>query len=300
MQGSWTTAPEGAPARRSTPVAELFDRALGIYRRAWLPIVISYAVFQIPVVVLNLASTSVQMRPSNGQPLGYGTITTPDQLIATSIATVFSMAVALGLGTFGLAIVSILAARAERGERLSAWTAMREIGRSFSPIGGFVLIMLGGWALLAVPAVALIVSVASSIPPGGTLDGSTVALSVLITAVVVVILAFVGVRFCLGVPAIVINDLGPLDALRRSWVLLQGRAWRTFYLLMLGALVVGLPSVILNPLALPGVFRGMMTGSIQAYAVIILVSGLVTTVVGPIMPILLTVLYSDYSSSQRT
>ena len=240
MQGSWTTAPEGAPARRSTPVAELFDRALGIYRRAWLPIVISYAVFQIPVVVLNLASTSVQMRPSNGQPLGYGTITTPDQLIATSIATVFSM------------------------------------------------------------AVALIVSVASSIPPGGTLDGSTVALSVLITAVVVVILAFVGVRFCLGVPAIVINDLGPLDALRRSWVLLQGRAWRTFYLLMLGALVVGLPSVILNPLALPGVFRGMMTGSIQAYAVIILVSGLVTTVVGPIMPILLTVLYSDYSSSQRT
>ena len=60
--------------------------------------------------------------------------------------------------------------------------------------------------------------------------------------------------------------------------------------------MVSLIGSIITPILLPGVYQGLMTGSFGSYVAITLIGALMQSVVGPILPTLLTVLYVDYSA----
>jgi len=57
---------------------------------------------------------------------------------------------------------------------------------------------------------------------------------------------FVSVRLAMAVPAVVLEAIGPVTAMRRSWQLVRGSWWRVFGILLLAALVVGIIGLVLE------------------------------------------------------
>jgi membrane-anchored glycerophosphoryl diester phosphodiesterase (GDPDase) len=112
---------------------------------------------------------------------------------------------------------------------------------------------------------------------------------------IAILLIVLGIRLTLAVPALVLERQRPLDALRRSWNLVRGSTWRTFGILFLATLVVGVISGLVSVMFLPGVMEGILTGSLTSLLLVTLGSGVVQVLLGPIVPILLTVLYFDYA-----
>jgi membrane-anchored glycerophosphoryl diester phosphodiesterase (GDPDase) len=54
-----------------------------------------------------------------------------------------------------------------------------------------------------------------------------------------VAMAYVAVRLALSTPALVLEQLGVMRSLRRSWALTRGRFWRTLGVLFVASLIVG-------------------------------------------------------------
>ncbi len=63
---------------------------------------------------------------------------------------------------------------------------------------------------------------------------------------VIVGAVFIGVRLSVGSPALLIDDIGPVAAFRRSWNLVGGRWWATFAVLLLSTLLVLFISLVIN------------------------------------------------------
>jgi hypothetical protein len=57
---------------------------------------------------------------------------------------------------------------------------------------------------------------------------------------------FVAIRLALATPALVLEDLGVLASLRRSWGLTDGRFWRTLGILVVTGLLVGIVQQVLS------------------------------------------------------
>jgi hypothetical protein len=99
-------------------------------------------------------------------------------------------------------------------------------------------------------ATALFVAVGFAI---AAVTGSTaagVAISVILGIVVVIgVTVYLGIALSLAAPALLLEAVGPIAALRRSWRLVRGSWWRLFGILLLTSIVVGvLSSVIAVPL----------------------------------------------------
>ncbi|WP_406831921.1 glycerophosphoryl diester phosphodiesterase membrane domain-containing protein [Pedococcus sp. KACC 23699] len=78
--------------------------------------------------------------------------------------------------------------------------------------------------------------------------GSNVAGAAGIVALVaaLVAMAYVGVRLALATPALVLEELAVVAALRRSWALTRGRFWRTLGVLFVSSLIVGVVQQVLG------------------------------------------------------
>jgi len=61
-----------------------------------------------------------------------------------------------------------------------------------------------------------------------------------------VVSIWVSIRLTLAVPAVVLEGAGPVDALRRSWQLVQGSWWRVFGITLLAGIVVAFIGFILQ------------------------------------------------------
>jgi hypothetical protein len=91
-------------------------------------------------------------------------------------------------------------------------------------VGGLIAMALLGAALVGVG--------------GGSRTASVAIFAVLVFAVSVLVI-FVGLRWALSTPAVVLGGFGPLSGLNRSWSLTRGHLWRLFGLYFtLGLLVV--------------------------------------------------------------
>ncbi len=78
--------------------------------------------------------------------------------------------------------------------------------------------------------------------------GSNVAGAAGIVALVaaLVAMAYVGVRLALATPALVLEELAVVAALRRSWGLTRGRFWRTLGVLFVSSMIVGVVQQVLS------------------------------------------------------
>ena len=132
---------------------------------------------------------------------------------------------ALALG--GVAIVSLLVS-----VTLSQiWAAARgKLGRAIL----LVLLLAASW-LVAMVVIALIASVKQ-------LEG----LAVLLILVLFVVGVWVYVRLTFATPALVLEDLRVMAAIRRSMTLTKGRWWRTLGVLLLSGIVISIINQVLQ------------------------------------------------------
>ncbi len=106
----------------------------------------------------------------------------------------------------------------------------------------------------------------------------------------IVYLIFVVVRLSLGVPALVLEHLSPIAALRRGWRLTAGSFWRIVLFYLVINVVSGIVSSLLEGL----VSLLIRTASVSTQLSLqTLASGLIGILTSPLILILLTLVYYD-------
>jgi hypothetical protein len=173
--------------------------------------------------------------------------------------------------------------------------ALRRLG---GPIFVYIALLIVGFILAVICLTLVLTIVVSVLAIALGRGGGAVYVLLTIVAVVtaVVLVAAVATRLALAVQALVLERARATDAFRRSWSLVRGSTWRTFGILLLAGIVVGLLGALLSPIFLPGVMQGVMSGSPGAYLLVALAAGIAQIVLGPLIPTLLTVLYFDYAA----
>ena len=156
---------------------------------------------------------------------------------------------ALASALLAVVVQSILAGlltavigRAVLGQRISmrqAWQIAAPrlpalIGAAFALLG----ILIGLWIVLGLIVLALYLA--------GAPAGALIAVGVLGFFPAFAAMVWLGIRFSLATPAVVLERQGPLQALRRSGQLVKGSFWRVFGVLLLAGLIVAVAGSILQ------------------------------------------------------
>jgi hypothetical protein len=98
------------------------------------------------------------------------------------------------------------------------------------------------------------------------------------------------IKMSLGVPALILENLPPVAALRRSWRLTHGWFWRIALLYLVITIV---SSVVSTVVAAPVSLLAGAAGSISAISAETLAGGLVNILTSPLTLIALTLVYYD-------
>jgi hypothetical protein len=98
------------------------------------------------------------------------------------------------------------------------------------------------------------------------------------------------IKMSLGVPALILENLPPVAALRRSWRLTRGWFWRIALLYLVITIV---SSVVSTVVAAPVSLLAGAAGSISAISAETLAGGLVNILTSPLTLIALTLVYYD-------
>ena len=301
----WGSPPQSEPRPR-TPVADLFEETFRLYGRNFFLLVGSFGVFQLPIILASVPVTVWQLqwaqRPFD-EPFRFApdTVTAPPpQLLgALLLGTLLLVIAVLVLGAFGSAAVSYIVARARAGDDPPAREVFLALRRMAAAILGYAgLWFVGSFvAILGLVTAILILATIGVILGRGSAGGAGVFALLLICGVVAAIVVglAVSIRLSLSVPALVVERQRPLDAFRRSWDLVRGSTWRTFGVVLLTGVIIGLVTGLVSPVLIPGVMEGLLSGSPATVLAVGVVSGLTQLLVGPVLPIVVTLLYFDYA-----
>lgn len=172
-------------------------------------------------------------------------------VLASSLMTATLTGLASTILT-GLLIVavsrSVLGRVASPGE---VW--QRTKGRVWALIGQTILVSLivGSVAIivvllsLALFASILVPAVEGSEPSGAMLAFSIIG-TLLLTFLAVVLSAFLGVRLSLSTAALVLENVGVIEGIKRSWTLTRGYFWQVFATLLLSSIITTLATGVLS------------------------------------------------------
>ncbi|WP_157598379.1 glycerophosphoryl diester phosphodiesterase membrane domain-containing protein [Phycicoccus sp. Root101] len=121
------------------------------------------------------------------------------------------------------------------------------IGETWRRTRGMLLRLAGLTLVLFIPVLVVIAGLVAVVilafDRGSNVLGTLGIFAILGTAVA---MAFLGVRLALSTPALVLEDLGAIASLRRSWALTRGRFWRTLGVLLVSGLIVGVVQQVLG------------------------------------------------------
>ena len=123
------------------------------------------------------------------------------------------------------------------------------------------------------------------------------ALSILFLMIValIVVACFLTVKFAFTSSAVVLEGLGPVDALKRSWALSKGSFWRILGRIWLIGIVTGLISAVLG--AVVGAILGVGANAADSVGMLVafsaFVSALLSAVVIPVQSSFYTLMYLD-------
>ncbi len=202
--------------------------------------------------------------------------------LVPALVTAFLQGIAAGL-------FIVLVAAAVLGKRLDArqtWQALRP--RIWALLALSVLL-----TLLGLVSLAAIIGVLVAAAP--LLGAWTWALGVALGIPFALLGIYVYVRLSLASPALVIEGLSPLPAMRRSWRLVAGSFWRVLGVTVLASVIVNvLSSILAVPFALVGsVVGALVSGAwpvIIATGVASLAAGFITL---PFSSAVTGLLYTD-------
>jgi hypothetical protein len=249
-------------------VTDIVDGSFRLYRNNFVTFLGIAAVFGVPVMMVQSLLSFQYGGEFSGELLSLSRSFDPTRDPSPAL-----LRSGLGLisGTLLLSLLQVLvvlpllygalsyaAAHSMRGEPASIATALGALRSRMGALLGFSVLANGLGFLLIAGFIGLLVALgALALGAGPSSSGSvlarvlgTLALGFLaIVALVVVFLAIVP-RLIFSYCVIMVEGLGPLAALRRSWSLVRGLFWRTLgvYLLLsvLAGMLAGIPTTILN------------------------------------------------------
>jgi hypothetical protein len=121
---------------------------------------------------------------------------------------------------------------------------------------------------------------------------------IVVVAIVPLVLCFpvaiwIGVRWVVGVPALLAEGIGPLKGLGRSWTLTRGNWWRLFGTLLLVYLLQAVISTALGALGLPLGFAIPFISPVVRAAIVLTVSTAAGALTLPVVYLCIVLLYFD-------
>jgi len=272
---------------RPLGLGEILDGAFTAIR--WNPKTIltsSAAVATISAVLIALVSYVVERRILTSVHVSGSSTTVNTAAVVALVALGGLTAVVVvcaHLILTGLLTVTIGQGVLGRKETLaSAWRAARpRIWRLIAMLLLATVFLAGGWLLgigLSV-LVGVLIGAGAHLPAAGILVGVICGLTAWVFAVIVL------VRWSVAIPVVMLERVGPLKSLGRSWRLVRRSSWRIFGILLLTEVIVSTANEIINvPFALAS--GGLSAFSTQAQQVN--VGGLFLTAVGQIIASTLT------------
>jgi hypothetical protein len=186
-------------------------------------------------------------------------------------------------------VMAVVAGQAVLGRPLRLAQAWAAVGPRLAAL---LLTALLVAVATAGPSVVLLALWAVVVTAG--LPGVLVALLVVATLAAAPLTLLIGVRLCLATPAVMLESdagrpIGPLRAVRRSWLLVRGAWWRTFGVVLLGGViaaavgqVVSLPVQVVAgalPLSVAAALAVGLLGSAVGQAITLPIVGLVLALV---------------------
>jgi hypothetical protein len=141
---------------------------------------------------------------------------------------------------------------------------------------------------LAILVVGIVLAFALQESPG------LVVLAVLLSVVLAIVaVIYLLLRWAVWTPAVVLEDLGPLEGLRRSSNLMKGNMLRSFAILFVTALVTAVAGAVLGAIA--GAFAGAISAGAGTF-----VADILAVLTVSWFPIVLTLLFLDLRARQGT
>lgn len=238
---------------RPLGLGEILDGAFQACRRNPLSTFGTAILFQVIVAVLTVLLT-----------LGItGSLSTFDPFTASSEEVTGLVASALSVGSVLILLTSvgvlllqgvliIPIARAVLDERTGFTELWKLAGRRLLPLIGLGAILFLLWTVSIVVLVLILVGLSLA------LEDAAVVIVVIGILAAVVVAVWLNIKWVMAPAALMLEGVGPIAALRRSWTLTTGNWWRTFGILVLTAIIV---SIITQVVATPVSFLAFGFGS---------------------------------------
>jgi hypothetical protein len=270
------------------PLSELLDELFKVYRKHFAVIAGVSLILVLPGLLTNLLSGAyrvstvsllVNLLAHGGNPAAVQTFQQGLPLVDPIWNTLGSL-VTLVLIPFSLGAVYQAASDAIRGEPVAVGRVLGGTAARYWPLWGLAL-------LFVLVLVAFVIAWALFVFVTGVFGA-------LVGWIIFVPLGFwVAVRLIISVPALLVERIGPVQAIRRSWELVRGSWWRSF-----GILVVTLILELVLYLIFLAFFQALTAiipgvGDDLRSALSAIGTTLVSALIGPLVAIVVTLLYFD-------
>ncbi|MFI6476950.1 glycerophosphoryl diester phosphodiesterase membrane domain-containing protein [Nonomuraea sp. NPDC050663] len=192
-------------------------------------------------------------------------------------------------------VLTRILGRAVFGGRITAGEAWSLLKGRWPALFGVVGLM----TLLTIAPLVVLVPLFFVMGGAGMSDGTFLGFMFLALVIYAPYALFVMTRFSFATPAVVLEQRGPVDAMRRSWQLVSGDFWRVLGILLATMLLAGIVSAIIGfPFTLIGTFVGMLggntTGSLIVSAIMITLGTMIGGMISyPIQAGVSGLLYTD-------
>lgn len=263
------------------PLPELLDELFRLYRNYFGLIVGVALIVVLPSLIWTLITGTYRLTANSYatlfQPTGSTTFG-PANLTSSQVTNMLGL---IGLGAIGAFVLLPFSVGAvyravtdvSLGRPATVGSVLREtLARYFPLLGLIALVFVFGFVWV----IALIIGFILLILPG---------IAVIAAGI------FFSIRWSLAVAAMMAEDIGPINGLRRSWNLVAGMWWRTFGILLVVTILQGIIGLALGFLL--GLIVGVaLSGDLQL-AVSSVGSTLLSAIISPITTIAIVLLYFD-------
>jgi hypothetical protein len=270
-------------------VGDILDGVFKLFKANARAVVTIVAVFIVP---LQLGASFAQ-RDTFGGAGFLDAIGDPSLLDGQQGTSAGDIGVTILVTLAGLIIVPFMAGAISQivgasylGESLAAGPALRRTLRRFwSLLGGWFvsrLLSLSGFVLIGALALVLVAT-------GATTAAAVVAVLGFLFLGIPVLVAVSTLAVAVA-PAIVVEELGPIVGVRRSWRLMRPRFWGVLGISMLAGLIAGVISFVLS--FVPSV-AALVVGLEHGWVLLAVGAILASLVSEPVVAIAATLLYFD-------
>lgn len=307
---AWPQAPAGRSMDpiisrlRPRDIVGILDQSFRIYRKNFLTFLAILAVVHVPLQTLIQVVNILVVGTSSSLTTGYDPYATPNYSTATQTISTELVLLGVEFGLLALYYVFIAISQAA----LVSGVADSYLDKPVSFGGAYRKVWQQKWQVLGLMLLQILIYVAAFAPVilllglmigvaiGGSSSGAVggiACLAFLLFFVGLAALAIVVVRLQAAVPALIVENLGPRQAIQRSWNLLKNYWWRTFglfvLLYILNMIVASGPAALISGLAVM-LFKGDL---VMSQAISGAVTVLISAVFMPLQYIAITLYYFD-------